>query len=161
MKKINKIEVDYYLKKLRYVEYKHSDKEENTIYEIWVEELDFDYGSKEEQIMGIIYDNKEKTLDEILSKINLFLISLEIDMLLRIVNDFYDYHSEESSKTISEIISYKFGLDCDSNDDYILDKVCYHRDKSIDEIISFIGEDIIYIEGLFEKMNKFNDFIYN
>lgn len=111
--------------------------------------------------MGIIYDNKEKTLDEILSKINLFLISLEIEVLLRIVNAFYDYHSEESSKTICEIISYKFRLDCDSNENSILNKVCYHRDKSIDEIISFIGEDIIYIEGLFEKMNKFNDFIYN
>lgn len=52
MKNINKIEVDYYLKRLRYVEYKHSDKKENTIYEIWVEELDFDYDSKEETDYG-------------------------------------------------------------------------------------------------------------
>ena len=56
--KIIKSEIIDYLNRLRYLENKYSNFEENTIYEIWVENLDVDRESKEEEMLGIIYDNK-------------------------------------------------------------------------------------------------------
>lgn len=40
---------------------------EESIYEIWVESLDVDWGSQEEEMLGIIFDNKEKDVDEIVA----------------------------------------------------------------------------------------------
>jgi len=65
--KIIKSEIIDYLNRLRYLENKYSNFEENTIYEIWVENLDVDWESKEEEMLGIIYDNKEKDVDEIIA----------------------------------------------------------------------------------------------
>lgn len=67
MEKISKTEIENNLKKLKYLEHIYPNFEESTIYEIWVEDLDVQWESKEEEMLGILYDNKEKSIDEIIA----------------------------------------------------------------------------------------------
>lgn len=68
------IEIEDVLCHIDYLENKHPDFREDTIYQILVEELDFEWDSFEEQIIGEIYDNKDESIDNIKSIIRDFKI---------------------------------------------------------------------------------------
>ena len=68
------IEIEDVLFQIESLENYYPEFEESTIYEILVEELDFEWDSSEEQIISEIYDNKEKSIEEIKSIIRDFKI---------------------------------------------------------------------------------------
>lgn len=68
------IEIEDVLCHIEYLEKEHPDCGEDTIYEVLVEDLGFEWDSFEEQIIGEIYDNKDESIDNIKSIIRDFKI---------------------------------------------------------------------------------------
>jgi hypothetical protein len=64
------------LTNLRVIENTYPNEKEQTIYEILVDDLDIEWSSKEEEIIGIIYDNKNASIDEIQSLIRDYKVEL-------------------------------------------------------------------------------------